>query len=306
MFNWFQPKIFNQGYLPEKDGHQVFFMEAGNPKGKPVLVFHGGPGGSAKLRHAAAFDRKKYRVILFDQRGCGQSLPSGEIKHNTTDDILEDAARLLDFLQISEKVVIRGGSWGSTLALLFALKYPERVDCLLLSQIFLADDKAMAWIDEISGWFYPDIMEELQKGLRNGEALPKAYNEMINSSDLSEQVRATAMYGNYERVLGQLDPILPQGEVTQKDVEATRIYLHYMTENFMLNSEQIMNDIDKIVHLPTLIVHNRLDMVCPIEGAWRLHKALPKSKLVIVPEKGHSAPLLHKTINKEIKSFLQQ
>ena len=306
MFNWFQPKIFNQGYLPEKDGHQVFFMEAGNPKGKPVLVFHGGPGGSAKLRHAAAFDRKKYRVILFDQRGCGQSLPNGEIKHNTTADTINDAVRLLDFLQISEKVIVRGGSWGSTLALLFALKYPERIDCLLLSQIFLADDKAMAWIDEISGWFYPDIMEELQKGLRNGETLPKAYNEMINSSDLSEQVKATAMYGNYERVLGQLNPVLPQGEVTQKDVEATRIYLHYVAENFMLRSEQIMSAIDKIAHLPTLIVHNRLDMVCPLEGAWRLHKALPQSKLVIVPEKGHSAPLLHKTINKEIKSFLQQ
>lgn len=305
MFNWFMPKIFNQGYLPEKDGHQVFFMEAGNPKGKPVLVFHGGPGGSAKLRHAAAFDRKKYRVILFDQRGCGQSLPSGDIKHNTTADILDDAARLLNFLQINEKVIVRGGSWGSTLALLFALKYSERVECLLLSQIFLADDKAMAWIEEISGWFYPDIMEDLQKGLKSGEATAKAYNEMINSSDLSEQVKATAMYGNYERVLGQLNPVLPQGEVTQKDVEATRIYLHYMTENFMLRPEQIMDAIDTIAHLPTLIVHNRLDMVCPLEGAWRLHKALPKSKLVIVPEKGHSAPLLHKTINKEIKVFLK-
>lgn len=305
MFNWFMPKIFNQGYLPEKDGHQVFFMEAGNPKGKPVLVFHGGPGGSAKLRHAAAFDRKKYRIILFDQRGCGQSLPSGSIKHNTTADTLDDAARLLDFLQINEKVIVRGGSWGSTLALLFALKYSERVECLLLSQIFLADDKAMAWIEEISGWFYPDIMEDLQKGLKSGEATAKAYNEMINSSDLSEQVKATAMYGNYERVLGQLNPVLSQGEVTQKDVEATRIYLHYMTENFMLRPEQIMDAIDTIAHLPTLIVHNRLDMVCPLEGAWRLHKALPKSKLVIVPEKGHSAPLLHKTINKEIKAFLK-
>ena len=305
MFNWFTPKIFNQGYLPEKDGHQVFFMEAGNPKGKPVLIFHGGPGGSAKLRHAAAFDRKKYRIIMFDQRGGGQSLPNGEIKHNSTTETLGDALRLLDFLQISGKIIVRGGSWGSTLALLFAQKYPERVEALLLSQIFLADNMATTWINEISGWFYPDIVEDLQKGVRNGESLPAAYNEMINSSDLAAQVRAAAMYGNYERVLGQLKPVLPQGEVTQKDVDSTKIYLHYVAENFMLKPEQIMNATDKISHLPTLIVHNRLDMVCPLIGAWRLHKAMPKSKLVIVPEKGHSAPLLHKTIEKEIKLFLK-
>ncbi len=305
MFNWFMPKIFNQGYLPEKDGHQIFFMEAGNPEGKPVLLFHGGPGGSAKLHHAAVFNRKKYRIILFDQRGCGHSLPNGEIRHNTTLDTLDDAIRLLDFLQISGKIIVRGGSWGSTLALLFAQKYPERVESLLLSQIFLADDKAMAWIEDISGWFYPDIMEDLQKNLRNGEAVAKAYNNMINSADLSAQVKAAAMYGNYERVLGQLKPVWPQSEVTQKDVEATRIYLHYVTENFMLRPDQIMNAIDKIAHLPTLIVHNRLDMVCPLEGAWRLHKAMPNSKLVVVPEKGHSAPLLYKILNKEIKSFLK-
>ena len=125
MFNWFAPKVFNQGYLPEEDGHQVFFMEAGSKDGKPVLVFHGGPGGASRLRHAEAFDRRKFRVVFFDQRGCGRSQPSGETAHNTTADLLHDAARLLDFLDIKEKVILLGGSWGATLALLFAEKYPE-------------------------------------------------------------------------------------------------------------------------------------------------------------------------------------
>ena len=237
MFNLFKPKVYNSGWLPEKDGHKVYFMEAGNPKGKPVLIFHGGPGGAAKLRHAYAFDRKKYRVILFDQRGSGHSLPAGETLHNTTKDLLDDADRLLEYLKIGGQVIVRGGSWGSTLALLFALRHPDKVEKLLLSQIFLADEKAKRWLD---------------------------------------------------------------------DIASNRIYIHYAAEDFMLADGQIMENIEVIKNIPTLIVHNRLDMVCPLCGAYALHKQLPKSKLVIVPDIGHSSPMLHKAIEREIKAFLLQ
>lgn len=305
MFNWFAPKVFNQGYLPEEDGHQVFFMEAGSKDGKPVLVFHGGPGGASRLRHAEAFDRRKFRVVFFDQRGCGRSQPSGETAHNTTADLLHDAARLLDFLDIKEKVILLGGSWGATLALLFAEKYPERVKALLLSKIFLADEISAGWTDDVSGWFYPDVMDKLRRNMPENANLPEYYAEMVNSRNLSDQVKAASLYGNYERVLGQLVPAFEKKEVTQDDVNAARILINYAAAGFMLKDDQIMSNVERIRELPALIVHNRLDMVCPLIGAWRLHKALPASKLVIVPEKGHVGPLMARTLKKEIRRFLK-
>lgn len=305
MFNWFAPKVFNQGYLPEEDGHQVFFMEAGSKDGKPVLVFHGGPGGASRLRHAEAFDRRKFRVVFFDQRGCGRSQPSGETAHNTTADLLQDVARLLDFLDIKEKVILLGGSWGATLALLFAEKYPERVKALLLSKIFLADEISAGWTDDVSGWFYPDVMDKLRRNMPENANLPEYYAEMVNSRNLSDQVKAASLYGNYERVLGQLVPAFEKKEVTQDDVNAARIFINYAAAGFMLKDDQIMSNIERIRELPALIVHNRLDMVCPLIGAWRLHKALPASKLIIVPEKGHVGPLMARTLKKEIRRFLK-
>ncbi len=305
MFNWFAPKVFNQGYLPEEDGHQVFFMEAGSKDGKPVLVFHGGPGGASRLCHAEAFDRRKFRVVFFDQRGCGRSQPSGETAHNTTADLLHDAARLLDFLDIKEKVILLGGSWGATLALLFAEKYPERVKALLLSKIFLADEISAGWTDDVSGWFYPDVMDKLRRNMPENANLPEYYAEMVNSRNLSDQVKAASLYGNYERVLGQLVPAFEKKEVTQDDVNAARIFINYAAAGFMLKDDQIMSNVERIRELPALIVHNRLDMVCPLIGAWRLHKALPASKLVIVPEKGHVGPLMARTLKKEIRRFLK-
>ena len=305
MFNWFAPKVFNQGYLPEEDGHQVFFMEAGSKDGKPVLVFQGGPGGASRLRHAEAFDRRKFRVVFFDQRGCGRSQPSGETAHNTTADLLHDAARLLDFLDIKEKVILLGGSWGATLALLFAEKYPERVKALLLSKIFLADEISAGWTDDVSGWFYPDVMDKLRRNMPENVNLPEYYAEMVNSRNLSDQVKAASLYGNYERVLGQLVPAFEKKEVTQDDVNAARIFINYAAAGFMLKDDQIMSNVERIRELPALIVHNRLDMVCPLIGAWRLHKALPASKLVIVPEKGHVGPLMARTLKKEIRRFLK-
>ena len=305
MFNWFAPKVFNQGYLPEEDGHQVFFMEAGSKDGKPVLVFHGGPGGASRLRHAEAFDRRKFRVVFFDQRVCGRSQPSGETAHNTTADLLHDAARLLDFLDIKEKVILLGGSWGATLALLFAEKYPERVKALLLSKIFLAAEISAGWTDDVSGWFYPDVMDKLRRIMPENANLPEYYAEMVNSRNLSDQVKAASLYGNYERVLGQLVPAFEKKEVTQDDVNAARIFINYAAAGFMLKDDQIMSNVERIRELPALIVHNRLDMVCPLIGAWRLHKALPASKLVIVPEKGHVGPLMARTLKKEIRRFLK-
>ena len=148
-------------------------------------------------------------------------------------------------------------------------------------------------------------MDKLRRNMPENANLPEFYAEMINSRNLSDQVKAASLYGNYERVLGQLVPAFEKKEVTQDDVNAARIFINYAAAGFMLKDDQIMSNVERIRELPALIVHNRLDMVCPLIGAWRLHKALPASKLVIVPEKGHVGPLMTRTLKREIRRFLK-
>ena len=301
----FEPKPSKEGYLPEVDGHQVYYADYGNPRGKPVLIFHGGPGGSCKPKQTAGFDLKKYRVLMFDQRGCGKSHPLGQWNKNTTKDLLDDTIRLLNHLNINDKLILRGGSWGSTLVLLFAEKYPEKVEKLILTQIFLANKSDLQWEREGSSLFYPDIWEKISSSVSRGAVLGEYYAKLINSGERKKQIKAVSLYGAYERILGSLNPVLEDKVIDEKIVASNRIYMNYAANNFYLRDNEIMKNIKKISHLPSLILHNRLDFVCPLQGAYQLHKALPNSKLVIVPEKGHVGELLHKTIKKEMKEFLR-
>lgn len=295
---WLEPKPFNCGYLPESGGHRVFFAEYGNPQGKPVLVFHGGPGGSFKPKHAAFADLKKYRVVGFDQRGCGKSEPPGEMRNNNTAELLKDAERLLDYLHITDKVIVRGGSWGSTLALLFAEAHPDKVEKLLLSQIFLADSVSNGW--EFGGlkMFYPEFVDELEQKAGGGD-IRRSFAKMINSQDPTQQLEAVNLYGSYERLCGALQPHWGQAEeLGEAELASHKIYMNYAVENFMLKDLQIIKNIDSIRNIPVIIVHNRLDFVCPVYGAYMLSKLIPNSKLVIVPDRGHVSALLHKTMDK--------
>lgn len=304
MFNFFKPKIFNSGYLPEEDGHKVYFVEAGNPKGEPVLFFHGGPGGGLNLRYMNGFDRHKYRMILFDQRGCQNSLPVGKIEDNNTWKLVDDANRLLKHLGVEDKVILRGASWGSTLALLFAIKYPQKVQSLLLSQIFLANEENRKWEEEESGAFYPDMLEKLYEKKKGGKSLAESFAEMINFGDMAEQVNAAVLYSGYERVLGKLNPKLELVDLGADDIAESKIYINYAAKKFMLDDNYIMQHLENVENIPTLIVHNRLDMVCPFKGAYLLHKKMPNSKLVVVPDIGHGSKMLKKVLKKEIKKFL--
>lgn len=303
--SWFEPKAFHEGYLPEKDGHRVFFREFGNKKGKTILIFHGGPGGFCKPRHAKAFNLRKYRVIMFDQRGCGMSQPEGQWNKNTTADLIDDAKRILDVCGVKDKVIIRGGSWGSTLALKFAETYPEKVEALLLSQIFLANNESREWEEEGTQNFYPDIWEQIEEQVPDNDLLLSYYAGLINSGEKEKQETALTYYGAYERLLGSLNPRIVPKEADEKNVASARIYMNYANKRFYLKDDELMKNIKKISWIPTLIVHNRLDFVCPLKGAYRLHKAMKNSKLVIVPEKGHVGMLLHQTIRNEIKEFLK-
>lgn len=304
MFDWFSPQVYNSGYMPTQDGHEIFYQEAGHPKGKPVLVFHGGPGGALRIHHAKPFNRRKYRIIFFDQRGCGKSTPTGELKHNTTQNILFDSNKLLEYLNVKDKVIILGSSWGSTLGLLFAQNYPEKVEMLLLSKIFLANQQAKDWEQKYSTWLYPDIWESIVNIVGDQDDVSASFAKMINSDDLNQQLRAASSYGRYERILGELKPELTGQAIEEFELNAAKIFINYAAQNFMLKDNEVLQHIDKIANIPTLIVHNRLDLVCPLQGAYILHKKLPLSKLVIVPEKGHGGKLITKTIYGEIKKFL--
>ncbi|MBN1783385.1 MAG: alpha/beta fold hydrolase [Alphaproteobacteria bacterium] len=304
MFNFFKrhPKPFNSGYLPTKDGHDVFFQEIGNPTGKPILVFHGGPGSQYKPKHAKMFNLKKYRIIGFDQRGSGQSKPYGKTENNTTGDILKDAKRLLDSLKI-KKCMVSGVSWGSTVALLFAQKYPETVSQLAVGSIFLARDKDEDWCFNQSRIFYPDMMEKITSNAPSDYMT--YYANLLKSKTQKDRIKAKRLLGEYESMVGSLNPSFSTETPTEEDIKKFGIFMHYSTHDYFLKDNQILNDTKKIKHIPTLILHNRLDMNCPVEQAWELHKALPKSKLIIVPELGHGGDLMRKTIKTTFGKFLK-
>ncbi len=304
---FFEPKPFNEGYLPEADGHSVYFCEYGNPKGIPLATTHGGPGGGGcKPRYLQGINLRKYRVVMFDQRGCGKSTPAGEMKNNTMEDTLFDLKRLREYLNIKEKVILKGASWASTVMLMFAERYPKLVKKMILSQVFLADKMNDDWMLEQSSLFYPDVMEKIKAEVHGWKTVPETYAELINSDNAEKQQKAVSLFGNYEQVLGNFDVNPEVGELNEKSLAANRIYLNYFAKNFTLKSNEIMRNVKKIADIPALIVHNRLDFVCPLKNAYDLHKALPNSKLVIVPEKGHGGKLLFKTIKKETEKFLAE
>ena len=229
--NWGKPRAFNQGWLQVSEIHKIFYQELGNPQGLPVICFHGGPGYWSRAETAKKFDLRKCRVILFDQRGCGKSQPLGEVKENTTHDLVDDAAKLLKHLGLKNKVVLFGSSWGTTLALLFAEKYPQLVEKLFLSKVFLADKVSREWEQRCSGWFYPDMMDEVRKPIKKEMKTAEFYYKEIMSGDLQKQLQAVNLYGSYENVLGSLQPQLGRGEVTEVEVMSCRVMMHYAANN---------------------------------------------------------------------------
>lgn len=304
-FSFFKRQIkpYDTGFLPILDGHEIFYSQYGNPNGKVVLSFHGGPGGASKSKHVHHFDLKKYRVILFDQRGCGCSLYQERLKNNTTQETLKDALRLLDYLDIRGKIIVAGGSWGSTLALLFAQKYPECVSKLVLNSIFLAGSTDYEWMSKTSRLFYPDFIDKFYEETK-GKNLSHYTYQLLKSDKKRDHETALKGYGSYERLLGDVNPQLPCGPFTEEDMSYPSIFFHYDANDYFIKPDQILKETPKIAHIPTLIFHNRLDMNCPLQNAWDLHNALPKSKLCIIPSRGHGSKLMFDTMSKELKEGL--
>lgn len=290
------PKPFNTGYLQEKNGHKVYYAQYGNPKGEAIVILHGGPGSKSKSKYVKPYDLEKYQVITFDQRGCGESLPAGETQNNTLEDLLSDIERLRLELKVKKWFVV-GGSWGATLALAYAEAHPEKVRGLLLSSIFLARPRDVEWAftqDNGIERLFPDLwekrMEFLKKHKTNPADAAKVLLKKIQSSSPDTIKDVVAGVSNWEGNLmnAQEDLSFTDPEdVGDDDIAGVRIFLHYEANDFFLNPDQLLKGLSKIKSIPTIIVHGRYDVLCPLEQTWEVQKKLSNVETIILPTSNH-------------------
>lgn len=275
--------------------HSLYVEEVGNPNGKPILFLHGGPGGGMSEESRRFFDPAFYRVIRFDQRGAGKSTPMADLTDNTTWDLVEDIERLRVHLGI-EKWVVFGGSWGSTLSIAYAEKYPEAVIGLILRGIFLDRKEEVRWLyQEGASWIFPDAWEKFIAPIPESERkdMVSAYYRQLTSEDEKVRLEAARAWSQWEASIIRLIPeeqYVQKYEAPENALPIARIECHYFThDGFLPNDSYLLDHIDAIRQLPCRIVQGRYDIVCPPHTAWELARALPDAELRIVPDAGHSA-----------------
>jgi len=294
---WLYPPIdpYLTGRLKVSEHHEMHYEECGNPVGKPVVFLHGGPGGGCEPRMRRFWNPGAYRIVLFDQRGCGKSTPHASLEENTTWDLVEDIEKLRKHLGI-EKWQVFGGSWGSTLALAYAEKHPERVQELVLRGIFLVRREEELWFyQEGASILFPDAWEPFLAHIPEAERgdLMQAYHRRLTSEDPAVRLAAAKIWSRWE---GATSKLMPDAEFTdhyEEDEFAlafARIEAHYFVHGcFLETDDQLLRDVPKIRHIPGVIVQGRYDVVCPMKSAWDLHRAWPEADFVITPDSGHSA-----------------
>jgi len=274
--------------------HKLHVEECGNPKGIPVVFLHGGPGSGCEPYHRRFFDPDKYRIILFDQRGCGRSSPHAELAGNNTQALVADIELIRERLGIAKWAVF-GGSWGSTLGLVYAETHPERVLGLILRGIFLCRPREIHWFyQEGASRIFPDYWQSYIKQIPEAERgeLLQAYYRYLTSENEVERMAAAKAWSMWE---GRCATLKPSQSVVDHfgdpftALSLARIECHYFVNNSFLEDDQILRDAHRLHDIPGVIVQGRYDMVCPIESAWDLHKAWPQAELKIIDDAGHSA-----------------
>lgn len=283
--------------LPNRHGmlavdalHTIYWEECGNPDGIPVLFLHGGPGAGLSPQHRRFFDPQRYRVILFDQRGAGKSTPLGEWRNNTTQLLIDDIETLRAQFGIAQWLVF-GGSWGSTLALAYGEAHPEACLGFVLRGIFLCTQAEIDWFIEGVRWFYPELYEEFAALIPEDERgdLLAAYVKRILSGDPEVYWPAARAWSRFE---GRRVYLMPQPEDSPNDaldLGVGRLESHYMANLGFLEEDQLIRQLQRIAHLPAVIVQGRYDAICPPLSAYRLHQAWPGSQLEMIPDAGHGA-----------------
>lgn len=274
--------------------HELYVDESGIPDGLPVLFVHGGPGAGCDEASRRWFDPTVYRIVTFDQRGCGRSTPHASLDRNTTWDLVADMERIREHLGI-DKWVLFGGSWGSTLSLAYAQTHPERVHALILRGIFLCRPQEIQWFyQEGASRLFPDYWEDYLAPIPAEERhdLVDAFYRRLAGADQIAQMHAAKAWSIWE---GRTATLRPNGQVIerfsepQRALSIARIECHYFVNNAFLEENQLLRDMHKIAHIPGVIVHGRYDVVCPLDNAWALHQAWPNSELSIIRDAGHAA-----------------
>jgi proline iminopeptidase len=274
--------------------HTIYVEQCGNPKGVPVLFLHGGPGGACQPYHRQFFDPDIYHIVLFDQRGCGRSTPHVELRNNTTQDLLNDIEAIREKLGVKQWILF-GGSWGSTLALVYAQNYPQRVRAMILRGIFLARQQDIDWFYR-SGTrhFYPEQWQDFIALLGNDaqDDPVQAYHELFSGNDEIKRMKAAKAWTLWESQTStlELDHSLPRQKAdTHAAMSLAMLECHYMINQCFINETPVLESCDRITDIPGIICHGRYDMICPVHQAYELHTAWPASSLKIIETSGHAA-----------------
>ena len=293
---------YASGHLAVDDGQEIYWETSGNPNGKPAVFVHGGPGGGTSADQRRFFDPARYRIVLFDQRGCGKSRPhiadGADLSVNTTPKLISDMEALREHLGIDRWQVF-GGSWGSTLGLAYAQTHPGRVTELVLRGIFLLRRSEIDWYyNGGAAHIYPDVWESylapIPENERDGD-LVAAYHRLLTSDDTGVAVAAARAWTGWEQATSYLIPKPDEAAATKEDagerfdLAFASIENHYFMHHGFLDDGQLLRDIDRIADIPAVIVQGRYDLVCPMRSAWYLHRAWPAATLHVVADAGHAS-----------------
>ncbi|HEU4596765.1 MAG TPA: prolyl aminopeptidase [Pyrinomonadaceae bacterium] len=286
---------YDRGMLPVSPVHTIYYEQCGNPEGTPAVFLHGGPGGGIVPDYRRFFDPEAYRIVLFDQRGSGDSTPHASIEENTTWHLVSDIERLREHLGV-ERWLVFGGSWGSTLSLAYAQAHPERVSALVLRGIFLCRPKEIRWFyQEGASWIFPDVWEEYLKVIPEEERgdMVSAYYRRLTSDDEQVRLEAARAWSVWEGSTSKLYfdySLIERFAEPEFALAFARIECHYFMNNaFFETDNYLIENVGKIRHIPAVIAQGRYDVVCPMQSAWELHRAWPEAVLRVVADAGHSA-----------------
>lgn len=288
-------KIVNfleDGFLSVSNVHKIHYMTFGNKKGIPLINFHGGPGSGTTVKIAEAIDQDKYYIILFDQRGCGQSVPYGEVQDNNTDVLIQDADSLLNHLRI-DKVIVSGGSWGSALAIKYAETFPNKVLGLIVYAVCLFRDKDILWYVKNAEMLFPKELKALYDSI--GTSDYKSFFKNYENASVQQKTKIAVNFLNYASTIGKglTEPRYAKtNDLTDNDLLSMRIFLHYLSNRYFIKQDDIVSNLDKIKDIPSIIVHGRLDFSCPVNNAYVLADALSDVDFCILERSGHFNPEL--------------
>ena len=284
---------FTSHRLKVDEIHELYIEESGHQEGIPVVFLHGGPGAGCAESHRRFFNPEAYRIILFDQRGCGRSTPFAELRNNTTWDLVDDMERIRQYLGI-ENWLIFGGSWGSTLALAYAETHPERVRALVLRGIFLARKQDVQWFYQWgTSQIYPDYWQDYLAPIAEDQRsdMVAAYYRQLTSKDESVRQTAAKAWSLWEGLTASLvrdEEVMSHFGDPHAALAIARIECHYFVNDSFLQPDQLLADAHRLKNIPGYIVHGRYDMICPVAQAWELHEAWPDAEMHIMPESGHA------------------